>query len=331
MEAELRTGVLMGIVFSDESLGGGTSGPISIVTALMINMSEEWAGIRSDLKKIVSETPTRLLRNGRELKGADLYGTVRKARRLRALAEKEHLDTPAQLDLLTFEKAEGILRRLLHVASRTLIMSGAVDVLGYRHFLATHPLTEGDPDLGRPDPAEPRDIAFDLCVARVEKQASRALLPNERLVWIHDHLSAKNQKYELQRGLRWIAWLRSMGRDPETKEYIGENQPPLRVIPPIYFGDPEGSFELQLADVCCSTIRLKLIERFYPNWLAQQGWEPMVAPFCSILEDSGSIGDSDSLPYFMSETKAKVFCRHDERFHQSFQFALIASREGVSG
>lgn len=293
----------MGIVFSDESLGGGTSGPITVVTALLININEEWAAISSELKKVRSETPTRLLHNGREFKGASLYGTIRKARRMRKLEERGSLDESGSLDLRSFEKAESILLRLLHIASRTLLMYGAVDVAGYERFVES-PRPAAAKLTDRPEPPpDAHHVAFDLCAARVEKKAARALPPNERLVWIHDYLDNK-ARYQYQRGLRWIAWLRSMGRDTETREYIGENRPPLRVIPPIYFGEPEGSLELQLADVCCATIRLKLIERFYPEWLAQQDWEPMAEPFHAILRESASLSEGDWPPEFMPEAKA---------------------------
>lgn len=117
----------MRVVYSDESgVGDKEREPITVITALMVNMDRIWVSAEKELRHIRDETPAILLHEGRELKGKNLYSAVRKVDRLK----REGKDDP---DLRTLEKAIDILRRLLAVPInyRIPIFYAAVDRAGY--------------------------------------------------------------------------------------------------------------------------------------------------------------------------------------------------------
>lgn len=248
----------MRVVYSDES----ENGPITVITALMINMDRDWVPLESELKKIRSETPTLLLRDGREFKGSDLYGAMRKVERWAASGKT---DDP---DLKSLQKAEGILHRLLAVTVNfdIPIFYGAADRAGCEAFAAAHP-----------GASTPHDVAFESCLARLNNVASTVVQDNETILWIHDRRGREGEE-ETKFGLIWTRYLVSMGYDPATLVRTPQKIR-VRIADTIYFGHSHDSLALQLADVCCYTIALHLLETLY-------GWTACVEPFYQIIHRS---------------------------------------------
>ncbi len=256
-----RPGEAVRVAYSDESgAGSKEKEPIAVVTAIVINMDEDWSSIESDLSKIRRETPANLLHKGKEFKGQLLYSAVRK----------------------NIDKARDVLCRVLAVANPTLIYYGAIDRDGYDTHVERSRAHVAQ-NVGRDEATERAttttslDAAFDNCLARVNR-AARGW--HEQILWISDHqdsADAKRSRREEQTktGLAWTRFLASLGHDPVTLKYIKEKEP-VRIADTIYFGHSEESLALQLADVCCSTVTLQLLETFY-------GWRPCVAPFYDLI------------------------------------------------
>ena len=279
----------MRVVYSDESgTGGKDYEPVTVITALMMNMDEHWPRIESALAQIKADTPSVLLddKTG-ELKGSHLYSAMRKAERSHAFGQ--------QIDP-NLEKARDILLRLLAVPEdySIPIFYGAVDRLGYDTTIAParaqQELQESKArQLGKPikhfEFETPHDIAFDDCFARVDNVAHAELRKNEQILWIHDHRSGDREEQRTKGAHFSTRFKKQMGFNAATQEYVGlEHQPSdVRIIEPIYFGHSHESLALQLADVCCSTIALKILERWYPQVLAVRGWQPLVEPFYKII------------------------------------------------
>ncbi len=246
----------MRVVYSDES----EQGPITVIAALMINVDRDWMSFEGELRKIQSETPTLLLRNGREFKGSDLYGAIRKVERWKASGKT---DDP---DLKSLQKAEGILRRLLAltVSFAIPIFYGAADRAGCEAYAAAHP-----------GASTAYGVAFDDCLARVNNVASTVAQDNEMILWIHDRRGREGEQ-ETKFGLIWTRHLASMEYDPATFERTTQKIR-VRIADTIYFGDSHDSLALQLADVCCYTIARHLLETLY-------GWELLAKPFYQIIQ-----------------------------------------------
>jgi hypothetical protein len=268
--AAIRTEIVR-VVYSDESLASASGVPITVVTALMMNMDEHWPSVESALAKIKADTPRLLLdeKTG-EIKGSHLYGAVRKVERLRVTGKNDP-------DLEKLEQAREILCRLLTVTidNPTPIFYGAVDVAGYEIFQNLSM---------RRGPATPHDVAFDNCLARVNNVAHSELKKNEQILWIHDHRGKREQE-ETKTGLLWVRELTARGWNAETMSWEENRQRDVRVVVPVYFGHSHESSALQLADVCCSTIALQLLERFYSEVLATRGWQLLVEPFYAIIRN----------------------------------------------
>jgi hypothetical protein len=64
------------------------------------------------------------------------------------------------------------------------------------------------------------------------------------------------------------------------------------IVDTVYFGNAEHSIALQLADVCCSTVTLHLLEKFYK-------WTPVVAPFYELIRPQ--IVTGDIVPTFLQQ------------------------------
>jgi Protein of unknown function (DUF3800) len=134
-------------------------------------------------------------------------------------------------------------------------------------------------------------IAFDACLARVDKVAHAELKKDEQILWIHDHREREEQE-QTKTGLDWTRAVKQQGWDPTSigwnstmLKYVGQNQSSVRIADAIYFGHSRDYLALQLADVCCSTVTLHLVESLYPDTLAMRSWRPLVGPFYEIIRN----------------------------------------------
>lgn len=278
------------VVYSDESgVGSKDEEPIVVIAALMINVDEQWTILESELEKIKAETPAILLHEEREFKGSLLYGAIRKSERLRAIGRSDS-------DL---EKAREVLARLLDTTNRCSvpIFYGATDRIGYERYKGMWSGVESKS-------ATEHDVAFDACFARVDRWAHGDLPREEKILWIHDH-RGKEEEEQTKLSLHWTRFLKAQGWNPITLSYEGrgQNQSPPRVVDAIYFGHSHDSSALQLAYVCCSTITLRLLERFYPEVIVRRNWQPLVEPFYAMIRN-GVVADGTE-PLYLELTAKK--------------------------
>jgi hypothetical protein len=265
--------VTLRVVYSDES----ESEPIIVIAALIMNMDEHWANIESELASVKADAPKSLLHKETELKGNILYSAVRKVEWLRSVGQ------PIDADL---QKARDLLFRILAILIKypTPIYYGAIDRAGWSNF-ARHSETGVSKWVERPfldriaenPKTTAHDAAFDECLARVDAFAHAALPKNEQVLWIHDRRGSSQQEHQTKRGLYWTKFLAQQGWDPINLTFAGK-QEPVRIADAIYFGHSDESLALQLADVCCSTISLQLLQMFYGS-KHKYAW-----PFYSIIQ-----------------------------------------------
>jgi len=250
------------IAYSDEAGAGDIeSDPVALVTAILMNMDKHWAKVEAEMRAIVASVPDALLevhREGkeqrlvaRELKGKILYQAIRKGD----------------------EQAKEILKRTLAVTSdySIPIYYGAIDRKGYIDYATKRG------NLNDPKVATALGAAFDACIARVVNMVTVDLEDDEQILWIADHAD-KQKEAQTKGGLTWTRFLHDSGHDLITlsRRELRRDKP-LRIADTIYFGHSHESLALQLADVCCSTIRLNLLEDFY-CWR-----RPIVEPFYDII------------------------------------------------
>lgn len=232
------------VAYSDESgVGSLKKEPITVVTAVMMNIDTQWDGVSSDLSLSLTATPKRLLDRG-ALKGKKFYQGVR----------KNDPDAVATLSrVLTIPPTRSL-----------VIFYGAVDRAQFRNYLGMLKMT--DLERKRTD----YDAAFKACLERVNN-AAKLFSPKQRVLWIA-HQADSQREPAMKTEHVWHKFYEAI--------QIGEGLDPLKVISKepsaivdtIYFGSDRDSIALQLADVCCSTITLKLLERFY-------NWRPCVEPY----------------------------------------------------
>jgi hypothetical protein len=245
-------------VYSDESgVGSKTDELISVVTAIVMNMDKCWPAVEPELRSIFGDTPTQLLFEGRELKGSTLYSAARKP-------------------IPEAPKARDVLARILAITINEgiPIFYGAVDRAGWDANVASHGQSP-DPDKAM----AAHDRAFDICAALVDKFASSY---DEQILWISDNSDPKRER-TTKRGLAWIQSLKAQGFDPISYKYIKPQYERVRIADSIYFGKSHESLALQLADVCCSTIALHLLETFYSHVSGFWNRRPVVAPFYEMI------------------------------------------------
>jgi hypothetical protein len=258
------------VAYSDESgLGSIEKEPISVVTAIVMSMDKTWPALEAEMREIVRDTPESLLYKERELHGALLYSAARKE-----IPEKE--------------VAREILARTLAVTINEgiAIFYGAVDRKGW-HEYATKTRTT---PLGESTSMDAADRAFDACMAFVDRYASEK---DEHILWIADHSTPKREN-TTKVGLPWIQSLKDGGWDPLTFKYIRPRYDRVRIADAVYFGHSHESLALQLADVCCSTITLHLLEKFY-------GWRPVAEPFYEMIRRGVF---NDTAPEYMSKRES---------------------------
>jgi hypothetical protein len=235
------------VAYSDES----ENEQLSVIVAIVMNMDEHWADVEAGLAAIKTDTPDNLLERG-EFKGRLMYQAVRQCEWLRANNKAPDSN---------LEKARSILSRILAVTIEcpTPICYRAVDRIGwnnYANYRGGFLFRRNMPE------TTSHDAAFDDCLARVDAFANTMLPKKEQILWIHDHRGGSEQERQTKTGLRWAQFLTREGWDPVNLKFSGK-QEPVRIADSIYFGHSHESLALQLADVCCSTISLHLLQTFY--------------------------------------------------------------------
>lgn len=248
--------VIVRVVFSDESgVGSIHKEPITVVTAIVLNMDQQWVPVSNALHAILSDARKNhkgLLEQGRSLKGKLLYSAIR-----RGIVE-----------------ADQILRCILAVPidQKILVFQSAVDRGEFESYRGILKITEPEKTM------TPFDKAFEECFSIVDRVV-RTVYPNEQILWIADR-SDRDRESATKKSL-FQHRLREMmvrvggvifGQAPIPLE-TGES----RIADTVYFGNSHESIALQLADVCCSTITLHLLEQDY-------GWGAVVAPYYEILQ-----------------------------------------------
>ncbi len=243
----------MQVVFSDESGCGDETEPLAVVTAILINLDNQWEPIQRELSAIRATMPPELLDKTHypvtEIKGSKLF---------KALRDKWGKVKPSTV-------AEFLRRILLLVPSHSIhIFHGAIDRAGRQKFLAK---------TGLPKLSE-QEEAFRECLGHLEDFV-HAIFPKERVLWIADH--SGHEKF-VKEGLKFHQLIQvadlsnyvqgkydeeqgslaSWGRGIELRDDPEAASP---IVDTIYFGHSHESIALQLADVCCSTITQHLMGR----------------------------------------------------------------------
>jgi len=233
------------VVFSDESGVGGDDQPLTVVTAILLNLDNQWDPIRRELEFTRVATPRKLLSREHlpqgEFKGSLLF---------KGLRNKVNRVRPSKA-------AEILCRILLLVPKHSIhIFHGAVDRAGAKNFARRHTLTN----------LTDAEQAFSECLGQLANFAY-AFLPKEKVLWIADRNKYENlikeglnfhrliqvadltdhlsDKYAEEKGLAsWGRGIRLLD-DPESASPI---------VDTVYFGNSHESLALQLADVCCTVV-----------------------------------------------------------------------------
>lgn len=153
----------MRVVFSDESgVGNRQKEPITVVTAVVLNMDRQWGPVSAELYRIIGDalkSSKSLLERGRALKGKILYSAIRKG----------------------IGEADAILRATLKVAidNDILVFYGVVDRVEFENYSRIIKDTEREKGM------TPFDKAFEICFSYVDRFI-RTAYPNEQILWIAD-------------------------------------------------------------------------------------------------------------------------------------------------
>jgi hypothetical protein len=247
----VRTGEsLVRVVYSDESGIGGSieKEPVTVVTAIMLNMESQWEPVERDLFVIQNYIPRKLLRYGWEIHGKKLFEGIRR-----------HI-----------EEAEKSLPLLLNIPNihRVPIFYGAVDRAGFDALPDNSSLVNS-----RGNRNSAYDMAFHSCVRRVESYIETTLHRGERALWIAEH---SGYEKSLKNTLGWAKATEAIRIEDEVLDMVRQN--PSCLVDTVYFGDSGDSLALQLADVCCSTITNFLLEQHY-------GFQPRIAePYYRMIQ-----------------------------------------------
>jgi hypothetical protein len=248
--------VVMRIVFSDESgVGSKKNEPITVVTAIVLNMDRQWEPVSASLSAVRREVRKKnknLLEKGRALKGKLLYSAIRKG----------------------LPEADRILREVLQVIvdQKILVFYGAVDRATFDDYRGILKFTERERGMTA------FDKAFEACFSVVDRAVRT--FTNEQILWIADRSDKERESAtktslfyhrlnEMAMPAGYVAG--QMGAPLETGE--------SRIADTVYFGSSAESVALQLADICCSTVTLHLLEQNYD-------WSPVVGPYYEIIRDS---------------------------------------------
>jgi hypothetical protein len=245
------------VVYSDESgCGSIKKEPVTVVAAIVLNLDRQWDSVSALMTAAKMATPRNLLHE-RTLKGSHLYSALRK----NITGAKETLERVLQI--IVFEKVP--------------IFYGAVDRAGCLHT---------DSNTKLKSPLEEYTFAFRHCLSAVDSAAS-AFASGEKVLWIAEESDAQRELAS-RGGHETIRLLKPIefrdGRFVHTNESTS-------IIDTIYFGKKQYSIILQLADICCSTITLHLLETFY-------GWKrTRVRPFFDLIRPH-ILGGSEKPDFF---------------------------------
>jgi hypothetical protein len=243
--ATYRTGghrYVVRVVYSDEAgTGDEREEPITIVTAVMINLDSQASPVLAALNKALPAN--------REVKGRRLYKDLRSGRHR--------------------NEADGILRGVLSVAANhhLQIFYCAISRAGLRRA--------ANADTGRD---RSLDVAYLECFGQVDDYLQGAAC-EERILWIADRNPPSEQNIKNKRDA-----LEFLRRNPLTQVIRARDS---HIVDTVYFGDSRDSRLLQMADICCATIRIRLSkERIadpYYNLIRQQivnaGQRPLYAKY----------------------------------------------------
>lgn len=223
------------VAYSDESgVGNIKKEPITVVTAVVINMDSQWSRVESDLIRARRSAPKRFLEK-RALKGKLLYQALRKGDSDAAATLEKVLSIPPNRGLV--------------------ILYGAVDRLGFRQSNGRSFARIEEFDRSRAE----CDEAFRQCLERVSRIA-KSFAEHQRVLWIaHRAGTVREPAMKVEHFWHRLHGGIVLEGDPPRVTSGG----PSAIVDTIYFGNDQDSIALQLADVCCSTVTLKLLERFY--------------------------------------------------------------------
>ncbi len=228
------------VVYSDESGTGDESQPITVVTAVLMNLDSQWFPLSAALSKAIGNIPKKLLKGPtRELKGSELFKGIRG--KVRGVSKRD---------------AGMALKEVLLAASdcRIQIFYGAIDRKGYAAFLENFEVEQRQTG---------QEAAFDECLKRLDGYINLAF-PNERVLWIADRTGYEKS---MKSGLRFFQFLQTVNANSLLRLSGGNlaglalrDPQPSHVVDTIYFGDSHESLALQFADVCCSTVAEHLLD-----------------------------------------------------------------------
>jgi hypothetical protein len=247
--------VIVRVAFSDESgVGSKKDEPITVVTAVVLNMDRQWEPVSNGLYSIIGaarEKYAELLERKHALKGKLLYSAIRKK----------------------IPGADSILRATLElvIEEKLLVFYSAIDRTEFENYRGLLKITEHEKSL------TPFDKAFEACFSVVDRTVRT--VSNEQVLWIADR-SDRDRESATKRSLGYHRLYEALigagglifGQAPMPLKMGGTS----RIADTVYFGNSHESVALQLADVCCSTITLHLLEQDY-------GWTPVVGPYYEIL------------------------------------------------
>ncbi len=251
-------GVTLRVVYSDESgVGNIDKEPITVVTAIVVNMDRDWESVENDLRRVISSTPKSLLDNGRSLKGKNLYSLIRK-------------------NIQESGSATEILNRVLAIPIkyRIAIFYGAVDRNGLQNYQADKSVPDEDKQ------ATSYDVAFNECLARLD--AAALTFTDERILWIADR-SDKQREPATRSGLAYYRFQQSL----KMARLLSDEAMRVSIADTVYFGHSEESVALQLADVCCSTVTNYLLERDYGRDYCATGFYELIRK--NVMNDGAPI------------------------------------------
>lgn len=206
-----------------------------MVAAILLNMDTQWPKFAEDVIVATADTPRQLLFQRTELKGKLLFKAIRKNSRY-ADAAKQTLS--------------GVLAAL--VKHGVHVFHGAIDRAGRERFIRRFDV--------RPNLTTEHREAFHECFEHLNDHAL-TFLPHEKVLWIHDNAKEESG---LKTELMFLQMVQVIDVEKLLRDRIHElreDATPSPIMHPIYFGHSHESLALQVADVCCTTIAMKLIDQ----------------------------------------------------------------------
>jgi Protein of unknown function (DUF3800) len=281
----------MKVIFSDESgVGSEAEEPITVITALMLDLDSQWEPLISDVETTLATTlkgPGQA--TGYEIKGDRLSKDLRSGRGYREQATQIlngllSLPTKHQFpifygsfDRAGFKKVEDYLKGLRHSLRKVLQASVRVDP------------------------------AFGEALHHVNTYTDTSV-PKEKVLWIHDRNSgvvSKNVELAYLR-LQGIArmqheQLREKGSITFGGGRAGFSIPSsnIHIVDTIYFGNSVDSRLLQLADLYCSIITSHLLVTY--GYFGKTHKTAVLAPFYSLI--AGQVVN-DGVPPALSKNRS---------------------------